>query len=309
MVRILVTDGMDQSALEEIKSLGCDVINEHYEKRELKEAVKTVDAILVRSATKLSKEIIDSAIEGGRLKLVVRGGVGLDSIDVDYAEAKGIEVRNTPRASSRSVAELALGHMFSLARNIGISNVTMRGGEWNKKKYKGVELYGKTLGLIGFGRISRELAKKAKALGMKVLYTNRRGPLEDAKGCMYREMDDLLRQSDFISIHIPFDKKNGPLIAGAEFEKIKEGAFLVNTSRGGLVDEKELLYALDSGRISGAALDVYENEPGYNIKLASHPKVSCTPHIGAYTWEAQRRVGEEVVLELDKFFNLRSRLY
>ncbi len=305
MVRILVTDGMDQSALEEIESFGCEVINEHYEKEELKEAVKSVDAIVVRSATKVRKETIDSALGGGRLKLIVRGGVGLDSIDVDYAEAKGIAVRNTPMASSRSVAELALGHMFSLARNIGISNVTMRGGEWNKKKYKGVELYGKTLGLIGFGRISRELAQKAKAIGMKVLYTNRRGPLEDAKGCMYREMDDLLRQSDFISIHIPFDKKNGPLIAGAEFEKIKEGAFLVNTSRGGVVDEKALLDALDSGRIAGAALDVYENEPDYNIELASHPKVSCTPHIGAYTWEAQRRVGEEVVLVIDKFFNLR----
>jgi D-3-phosphoglycerate dehydrogenase len=181
----------------------------------------------------------------------------------------------------------------------------MRGGQWNKKKYKGVELFGKTLGLIGFGRISRELAKKATALGMKVIYTNRRGPLPDADGCMYREMNDLLRQSDFISIHIPFDKKKGPIIAKEQLGVMKEGAFLVNTSRGGIVDENALLEALKSGKISGAALDVYENEPNYNIELVNHPKVSCTPHIGAYTWEAQRRVGEEVVLTLDKFFNLR----
>lgn len=305
MVRILITDGIDQTAAETLETLGCSVVQEHFGPEELKEAVRRFDALVVRSATKVRRDTLDSALEAGRLKLIVRGGVGLDNIDVAYAEANGIAVRNTPWASSISVAELAVGHMFSLARNISISNVTMRDGQWNKKQYKGVELSGKTLGLVGYGRIARQVAVRAQALGMKVLYTNRRGPVEDAGACRHCTLERLLGESDFISIHVPFDKERGPLIGPREFGLMKDGAFLVNTARGGVVCEKALLEALESGRIAGAAVDVYEEEPNHNLELVCHPRVSCTPHIGASTREAQCRIGEEIVQTMTQFFNLR----
>jgi D-3-phosphoglycerate dehydrogenase len=172
MLKILVTDGMDKGAVCTLKDMGHEVTEQFFEPEELKEQVKNFNIMIVRSATKVRKEIIDSALQSGNLKLIIRGGVGVDNIDVTYAESKGIKVRNTPKASSSAVAELALGHMFSLARFIGIANVTMREGKWNKKQYKGIELSGKTLGLIGFGRIGRELAKKAKALEMKIVYAD-----------------------------------------------------------------------------------------------------------------------------------------
>ena len=176
MSKILVTDGMDKGAIQTLKDMGHEVTEQFFEPEELKEQIKGFNVVIVRSATKVRKEIIDSAVETGNLKLIIRGGVGLDNIDVSYAESKGIKVRNTPNASSLAVAELALGHMFSLARFIGTSNVTMREGKWNKKKYEGIELCGKTLGIVGFGRIGQELAKKAYALGMKILYNDVLGP-------------------------------------------------------------------------------------------------------------------------------------
>lgn len=305
MVRILITDGIDQEAARRLESLGCVVIQEFYENEALKEAVKSADAIIVRSATKIRTDVIDCAVQAGRLKLIVRGGVGLDNIDVAYAEKNGIAVRNTPWASSISVAELAVGHMFSLARNISISNVTMRKGQWNKKQYKGSEICGKTLGLIGFGRIAREVAKRAEALGMKVIYTNRRGPLEDEGTCTYCSLEELLSRSDFVSLHVPYDKEKGPILGHEEFMLMKDGAFLINTARGGVVCETALLEALDNGKLAGAAVDVFENEPNQNMNLVNHPRVSCTPHIGASTREAQTRIGEEVVQIIDMFFNLR----
>lgn len=305
MVRILITDGIDRTAAKTLETLGCSVVQEHFGPEELKEAVRRFDALVVRSATKVRRDTLDSALEAGRLKLIVRGGVGLDNIDVAYAEANGIAVRNTPWASSISVAELAVGHMFSLARNISISNVTMRSGQWNKKQYKGVELSGKTLGLVGYGRIARQVAVRAQALGMNVIYTNRRGPVEDAGACRHCALEELLGSSDFISLHVPFEKDRGPLIGSREFGLMKEGTFLVNTARGGVVCEKALLEALESGRIAGAAVDVYEEEPNYNLEMVRHPRVSCTPHIGASTREAQRRIGEEIVQTMTQFFNLR----
>ena len=180
MVKILASDGMQADAIAALKAAGHEVDVQFYEPEELKEAVKKYNVLVVRSATKVREPHIDAALETGELKLVIRGGVGIDNIDHKYAESKGIAVRNTPSASSASVAELALGHMFSLARYIGIANVTMRNGEWNKKKYEGTELGGKTLGLIGCGRIARELAKRAEALGMNVLpiYVPGRSPEE-----------------------------------------------------------------------------------------------------------------------------------
>lgn len=295
MLKILVTDGMDKGAVQTLKGLGHEVIEQFFEPEELKEQVKNFNVIIVRSATNVRKEIIDSALQTGNLKLIIRGGVGVDNIDVTYAESKGIKVRNTPKASSSAVAELTLGHMFCLARFIGIANVTVREGKWNKKQYKGIELSGKTLGLIGFGRIGRELAKKAKALEMKVIYNDILGPAKDCPEYSFVSLDELLAYSDFISLHVPGNKDKSPVISKAEFTKMKDGAFLINCARGSVVDEAALLEALNSGKIAGAGIDVFPEEPPQNLELIRHEKISVTPHIGASTKEAQKRIGAEIV--------------
>ena len=295
MSKILVTDGMDKSAVQALREMGHEVTEQFFEPEELKEQIKGFNVVIVRSATKVRKEIIDSALQTGNLKLIIRGGVGVDNIDVDYAESKGIKVRNTPKASSSAVAELALGHMFSLARFIGISNVTMREGKWNKKQYKGIELSGKTLGLIGFGRIGRELAKKAKALEMKVIYNDILGPAKDCPEYSFVSLDELLANSDFISLHVPGNKDKSPVIGKPEFTKIKDGAYLINCARGSVVDERALLENLNSGKLAGAGIDVFPEEPTKNMELVNHERVSVTPHIGASTKEAQKRIGAEII--------------
>ena len=295
MIRILVADGMEKAALERLKNMEFEVIEQYYELEELKERIKEVDVLVVRSATKVRKSVIDAACETGRLKLIIRGGVGVDNIDVDYAKAKGIIVRNTPNASSASVAELVIGHMFNLARFIHNANVTMRQGKWNKKAYEGIEIFGKTLGVIGFGRIGRETAKRAKALGMKVIYTDVAGPIKEFGEYQYYTVDDLLEASDFISLHVPYNNGQRALIGREEIIKMKNGAYIINCARGGVVDEDALLEALDSGKLAGAAMDVFVEEPANNNPLCNHDKVSLTPHIGASTMEAQERIGQEIV--------------
>jgi len=295
MSKILVTDGMDRGAIQTLKDMGHEVTEQFFEPEELKEQIKGFNVVIVRSATKVRKEIIDSALQTGNLKLIIRGGVGVDNIDVNYAESQGIKVRNTPKASSSAVAELALGHMFSLARFIGISNVSMREGKWNKKQYKGIELSGKTLGLIGFGRIGRELAKKAKALEMKVIYNDILGPAKDCPEYSFVSLDELLANSDFISLHVPGNKDKSPVIGKPEFTKIKDGAYLINCARGSVVDERALLENLNSGKLAGAGIDVFPEEPTKNMELVNHERVSVTPHIGASTKEAQKRIGAEII--------------
>ncbi len=302
MKRILVTDGMEKSAVEKLKNSGYEVVEQFYEPEQLKEQIKNFDAVVVRSATKVRQPIIDAALETGRLKLIIRGGVGVDNIDVDYAKLNGIAVANTPNASSASVAELAIGHMFCLARHIYIANHTMRQGKWNKKQYEGTELSGKTLGLVGFGRIAREVAKRAFALGMKVVYTNTSGAKEGFNDYKYMKLDELLAVSDFISIHIPCSQDQQPVIGEAQFAKMKDGVYLVNTARGGVVSEEALLKALDSGKVVAAALDVFEEEPTKNERIYTHERISLTPHIGASTNEAQERIGGEIIQIIQNFF-------
>ena len=302
MKRILVTDGMEKSAVDKLKHSGFEVVEQFYEPEKLKEEIKNFDAVVVRSATKIRQPIIDAALETGRLKLVIRGGVGVDNIDVDYAKMNGITVTNTPNASSASVAELAIGHMFCLARYIYIANHTMREGKWNKKHYEGIELAGKTLGLIGFGRIAREVAKRAHALGMKVVYTNTSGAKEGFNDYIYMKLDELLAAADFISVHIPGSKDKQPVIGEAQFAKMKDGVYIVNTARGGVVCEDALLTALDSGKVSAAALDVFAEEPTKNERIYTHEKISLTPHIGASTKEAQERIGEEIIQIIQNHF-------
>lgn len=303
MIRILVTDGMEASGVQALKEKGFEVVEKFYEPEELGTALQEFDVVVVRSATKVRQPIIDKAAEAGRLKLIIRGGVGVDNIDVAYATGKGIKVANTPNASSASVAELALAHMFAVARFINISNVSMREGKWDKKKYEGTEIGGKTLGLVGFGRISRELARMGKALGMKVIYTDIMGKMEGYDEFKFCSLEELLPQADYISLHIPFIKEQGATIGKAQFDMMKDGAILINCARGGVVDEAALIEALNSGKLAGAGVDVFVEEPTKNTELVNHPKVSVTPHIGAATTEAQTRIGEEIVTVITEFFN------
>lgn len=302
MIRILTADGMEKGAITTLEDLGYEVVNEHYELPELNEKIKEFDVVVVRSATKIREPLIEEALKTGRLKLIIRGGVGVDNIDVKYAEEKGIAVRNTPNASSASVAELAIGHLFTISRHMHSANVTMRKGEWNKKKYSGIELAGKTLGLIGFGRIAREVALRANALGMKVIYTNRSGHKPENEPNRHVSLEELLKEADFISLHMPKLADKPHLIGKEEIEMMKDGVYLVNTARGGLIDEDALCDALDSGKVSAAAIDVFKEEPTKNERIYTHDKISLTPHIGASTEEAQLRIGEEIVSIIKTFF-------
>lgn len=255
MVKVLANDGIDKSAEEALIAVGFEVDTNHYNGEELIKKLRESNVVVIRSATKLTSDIF-SGIVGGNLKLAIRAGVGIDNIDISAGEKAGVKVINTPAASSDSVAELALGHMFAIARNIGISNVTMREGKWEKKNYGGIELAGKTLGLIGFGRIARSLAKKAKALGMDVVYNDISGMASGVGEYKYMEKDDVLKSADFLSLHIPFNKEAGACINKRELEIMKDGAYLINCARGGVVDEKALIEALDSGKIAAVGVDV-----------------------------------------------------
>jgi D-3-phosphoglycerate dehydrogenase len=297
--RVLAADGLESSAIAALTKAGFEVVTQFYEDDKLGAALADFDAIVVRSATKVRQKHIDEAVKAGRLKLVIRAGVGVDNIDVEYGRSKGLTVTNTPAASSRSVAELALGHMFALATHIYIANVTMRAGKWEKKNYTNSELLGKQLGLVGFGRIGRCLADMAAALGMKVVYHTRSGAKPDAAPHRFVCMDELLGTSDFVSLHIP-KAGDKPLIDAAALAKMKPTAFLVNTARGSLVDEAALVAALDAGKLAGAALDVFPEEPTKNAAIYTNAKISLTPHIGASTAEAQERIGQEVVAIVTK---------
>lgn len=304
MIKVLTNDGLQQEAIDNLKLLGIEVSNYHYSKEELKNILKDFDVITIRSATKIDSDILDSLTNKSNLKLIIRAGVGVDNIDVTYANKLGIEVRNTPNASSDSVAELAIAHMFSVARFLADSNFTMRMGSWNKKEYEGVELAGKTLGIIGMGRIGRSLAKKASAIGMNVVYYTIEGKYDDLT-YKFESLEDLLSISDFISLHVPYDKKTGYLIGKREFELMKEGVYLINCARGKVVDEEALVEALDNGKVAGAGIDVFEQEPTLNKKLINHKRVSVTPHVGASTKEAQDRIASEVVNIIIDFFDIK----
>ena len=301
--RVLVSDPLAADAVAAMREAGLTVDEKTtLSVDQLIAEIPSYDAIMVRSATKVRQPIIDAA---SRLKLIVRAGVGLDNVDTDYAESKGIVVRNTPSASSNSVAELALGHMFSLARNIGRGTVSMKQGSWEKKALKGVEIDGKTLGIVGIGRIGQLLAKKASALGMNILAFDAFVTESPVPGIVeMTNLQDLLARSDFVSLHIPFDPVRGATIGPDEIAAMKNGAFLINCARGGVVDEAALATALGTGKLAGAALDVFANEPPANDHpLLAQANLSLTPHIGASTKEAQSRVGAEaaaIVIEFSR---------
>lgn len=295
-MRILVTDGMDSTSVAALRGQGHEVVEQFYEPDALGAALCDVDVVVVRSKTKVRKEHIDAA-KGGKLRCIIRGGVGIDNIDAAYARENGIAVRNTPSASTESVAELALAHMLACTRYLSIAGSTMRGGQWEKKAYgKGVELAGKRLGVYGYGRIGKRLAAMAKGLGMDVFAYDRKAIPEsvDAVGVRCVTEETLLGTCDFISLHTPASP-NGPIITAERIAKMKDGVVIINTSRGENLDEVALLDALNSGKVRAAGLDVWVDEPTHNEALLAHPNVSCTPHIGAATVEAQERIGAEIV--------------
>ncbi|MBO4871857.1 MAG: D-2-hydroxyacid dehydrogenase [Lachnospiraceae bacterium] len=302
-IRILVTDGMDAAAMEKLRNDGFEMVEQFYAPDELGAALRDFDCVIIRSATKIRKPQIDAAL-GGNLKLIIRAGVGVDNIDVKYAEEKGIAVKNTPKASSQSVAELAMAHMFSCARFISAAGCTMREGKWEKKAYsKGIELAGKTLGIVGFGRIGQRLGVMAKGIGMNVIAFDifHIPGIEEQLGIPYVEMDELLARADFISVHAPA-VDGGALINAENIAKMKDGVVIINTSRGTNLDEAALLAGLESGKVRAAGLDVFADEPASNSALYNHPMVSSTPHVGAGTKEATKRIGAELVQVVEGFF-------
>ena len=314
MIKILANDGIHPDGLLLLEEASYLVSEDKIAQEDLPAGIADYDVLIVRSATKVNKAVIDA---GKKLKIIARGGVGLDNIDVEYAQSKGIQVFNTPQASSRAVAELATGHIFTLARMLQRSNRELAaGGDFKKLKKEsesGFQIKGKTLGIVGFGRIGQELAKIALGLGMRVRahdpFVNEAeigiqlGDHQDLKLSLTihtESLEKVLRDADILSFHIPGIGK--PLLGAAELEKLKTGAVLINTARGGVIDETALLAALDSGKIGGAGLDVFENEPTPSEALLRHPKVSCSPHIGASTVEAQAYIGMELADKIISFF-------
>ena len=315
MIKILANDGIDPIGKALLEQAGFVVDTETVAQDKLAEALQNYDAITVRSATKVRQELIDQC---PNLKLIGRGGVGMDNIDVDYARSKGLAVINTPAASSLSVAELVFAHLFTGVRFLQDSNRKMPvegDTKFNalKKAYaKGVELRGKTIGIIGFGRIGRETATVALGLGMNVLAydlfpfegnltLNLQGGINVDIPVKTVTLEEVISNSDFISLHTPFADK--PILGAAEFEQMKPGVGVVNCSRGGTIDEAALIAALDSGKVSFAGLDVFDNEPTPAAAILQHAKISLTPHIGAATNEAQERIGVELANLIIEHFN------
>ena len=297
-MKVLICDATAPEALEKMAAAGLEIVNQpDVTPEELMEIIPEYHGMVVRSRTKVREPLIDRA---SNLKVIVRGGVGLDNIDVDYAESKGIAVLNTPAASSDSVAELAVGYLFALARRIPQMTSSMEAGKWEKKAFKGTELAGKTLGLIGFGRIGQATGRRAAALGMRVLFS-RRTPTE-VDYAQQVPLDQLLAQSDYISLHVPHTPETHNIVDAAAIEKMKDGVRIVNCGRGGTLDEEALHQAIVSGKVAGAALDVYAEEPAKDHPLFELDQVIGSPHVGAATGEAQGRVGAEVAEKMIDFF-------
>lgn len=311
-MKILANDGLSPSGITALEKAGFEVITTKVAQEQVANYINThsIDVILVRSATKVRKDIIDSCPS---LKIIGRGGVGMDNIDVAYAVEKGIHVINTPAASSESVAELVFAHLFSGARFLHDSNRNMPldgDSQFNslKKAYSdGIELRGKTIGIIGFGRIGREVARMALGLGMKVIASDLHVDEATIKVDFYNgqfinvnietePLEDIFRHADFITVHTPFLGTH--LIGKAEFEMMKDGVGIVNCARGGVIDEVALIDALDEGKVLFAGLDVFEEEPTPAIQVLMNPKISMTPHIGAATLEAQDRIGTELAEQI-----------
>lgn len=291
-MKILINDGIAPEGEKILIDAGYEVDNIKIPQNELLTKIQSYDAIIIRSATQVRKDLIDVS----NLKVIARSGVGLDNIDVEYAKSKDIKVVNTPGASSISVAELVIGHLFAINRFLNVSTSLMKQGHWPKKEFAaGREATGKTMGIIGLGAIGKETAKRAKGLMMNVIAFDPFAK-ENELGIPMVSQEELFANSDVISLHIPFNKEKGAFLSSNEFDQMKDGVIILNCARGGVVDEKALLDALNSGKVAAAGIDVFINEPTTEAQseLIAHKNVSLTPHIGASTDEAQLRVSIEI---------------
>jgi D-3-phosphoglycerate dehydrogenase len=293
MRKILVADSISPLAIDELKKISefDVVIKTGMNEEELIKTIPPYEGMIVRSATKVTSKVIDYA---DNLKIIVRAGIGLDNIDLQAAKEKGIKVANTPAATSISVAELTFGLMLSAVRNIAQANISMKNHKWEKKLFSGTELYGKTLGIIGLGRIGKEVARRALVFGMKVIAYDVI-KIETDLDVKQVSFEELLSSSDIITLHIPLTDKTKHLISEKEFNSMKDGVIIINVARGGVVEEKALLKALNSGKVKAAGIDVWEKEPTDNFELIDHPNVIALPHLGASAKEGQARAGLEAV--------------
>lgn len=295
--KVLITDGLTEKGLA-ILGAECEVDNKpDISAEELLKVAGEYDAMIVRGRTKVTAAVFEAA---KRLKVVGRAGVGVDNIDLTAASAHGVTVVNAPKSTSLAVAELTIGLMFALARMIPYADATMKQGKWEKKKLEGIELNGKTLGVIGMGNIGGAVAQRAVALGMKVIGYDPLVPADEIRkrGAEPVTLTELYAQADFITLHIPLQPETRGMINGDAFAQMKHGVYLIDAARGGVVDETALLGALESGQVAGAALDVFATEPPGLTALVAHPKVVATPHIGAQTAEAQDRAAEDIASEV-----------
>lgn len=288
-MKVLVTDPIHEDGLEKLKEFAEVEVETELDHESLIDKVPEFDAMIVRSGTKVGEDVLDAA---ENLKLIVRAGVGLDNINLDYAEELGVKVKNTPRAPSNAVAELATGLMLAWARNIPKADKSLKKREWKKSELLGTELREKTLGIIGTGRIGYEVAKKAKGLGMNLLgYDPQKNEEFKNIGGKYTELEYLLRESDYITLHVPLIPPTEHMLGKGEFDLMKETAVLVNTARGAVIDEDALINALEENKIAGVCLDVFEEDPIEDGRLLDIPNAILTPHLGASTEEAQRSAG------------------
>lgn len=296
-MKIIICDKTEKEYIEQMRAAGLTVdVRDDITPEQLMVELPNYDGMVVRSRTKVRKDLIDVC---PNLKVILRGGAGLDTIDHEYAKEKGITVMNTPLANSKSVAELAIGYMLMMARSLYAASATMKAEKWDKKSFNGDEIGGKTLGLIGIGNIGKEVTKRALAMEMTVVAYD--PYVKEMAGVKLVSLDELLAQSDYISLHLPKTKESSNMIGKEQFAKMKNGVRIVNCARGGIVNEEALYEALTSGKVAGAALDVFDEEPPTDWKLAKLDNVIASPHIGAATKEAQARVGAEVAEKLIAF--------
>lgn len=303
MIRVLLADKLNLRVVELLKEIPeFDIVEKTGLKPgELKKEIRNYDAVVIRSAATLTADILENA---QNLKIIVRAGIGLDNVDVSYAGSRNIEVRNTPLATSITVAEYTLAHMLGICRYIGPAYKSMKEHKWEKGTLsKGMELYEKTAGIIGFGRIGKEVAKRELAMGMNVVFYDS-SDIETDIEVRQVSLDELLAGSDFISIHLPLTESTKNFISGSEFDKMKKGVVLTNVAGGGVVDETALLKALQEDKIKAVAIDTFEQEPPVNFELIDNKKVFPAPHLGASTIESQERAGLDVISILKDFFNV-----
>lgn len=301
--RVLVCDTVDQEGMKRLEKAGFKVdVKPTISGSELKKTVSNYEALIVRSRTKVTKEILEA---GTQLRAIGRAGIGLDNIDLDTAEKKGVKVYNTPEAPAEAAAELTIGLILSLARSIPQADRSMKEGKWIKTDLTGWELKGKTLGIIGLGNVGECVARLAKAFGMKILVTKRTPPkptiLKELEA-QFVPLNELLKRSEVVTLHVPHTSQTHHMIGEKELQLMKKGSFLINTSRGAVVDEKALLKALQTGHLGGVALDVYEVEPPTNWTLMQMPNVVCTPHVGAQTIEAQKSASVLIAEKIISYF-------